>query len=206
MDTTTINTTTMSDSDSIFNSPTITNLPTTQLVGGYDPTNLFGITPQVTGGGEVNTSAVPALLNGMINTDSPNSFNVNVTELPIEPIGIPVYLSGIIQLLAIIILLSKNKTRQATILFGTIGIYMLTVHCTYAGKSDILNKGHFNGLCRNFSYMLVLLPLISVVFVMVDDFENAWKNIKYNSGKIQLQLPTFSINKNKKDDEEEVLS
>ena len=193
MDTTTINTTTMSDSDSIFNSPTIMNLPTTQLIGGSG-VNKTPLDP---------SNELPSLVN---NLNTPEPHQILAETVPVEPIGIPVYLSGIIQLLAVVILLSKNKTRQASILFFTIGIYMLTVHCTYSGKSNTLSKGQFNALCRNFSYLLVLLPLLSVIMVLVDDFENAWKNIKYNSGKIQLQLPTFTIKKNKKEEEEEVLS
>ena len=199
----------MSESDSIFNSPTITNLPTTQIIGGGDISKLANsaniddipLTP-------INISTTPIkpinVPSNLINESNPSDFHLLAKTVPIEPIGIPVYLSGIIQLLSVIILLSKNKTRQASIQFFSIGIYMLTVHCAYAGKSNTLSKGQFNSLCRNFSYLLVVFPLISVIMVLVDDFENAWKNIKYNAGKIHVQLPTFSINKNKNEEENEI--
>ena len=51
-------------------------------------------------------------------------------ELPIEveDIGMPVYLSGIIQLITVVILLSKKKMYSASISFFTIGIFLSCLH------------------------------------------------------------------------------
>ena len=191
MDTTTINTTTMSDSDSIFNSPTIMNLPSTQFIGGAATAT------------DKTLSTVVGNLTLKGNPTPPEGWNITPAPVPIEPIGMPVYLSGIIQLLTGIILLSKQKTRPAMLVFCTIGLYMLIVHCAYAGKSNMIKKSQLNSICRNLSYLMVLFPLIGVLFILIEDFENAFNNINYNPGKIKLQLPSFAIKKDEYEDDEE---
>jgi len=124
-------------------------------------------------------------------------------EVPIqiESIGMPVYLAGIIQLLSVVILLSKKKTYQASVSFFTIGIFMFTVHCVYAGKADKL--GQFNPLCRNFSYLLILFPLINIMLVLSSDYAKIWKNIIYNPGQLQIKLPHFQMNEQSTNDDDD---
>jgi len=124
-------------------------------------------------------------------------------ELPIEveDIGMPVYLAGIIQLITVVILLSKKKTYQASISFFTTGLFMFTVHCAFAGKSDKL--GQFNSICRNFSYLMILFPLINVILVLSTDYLKIWKTLKYAPGKLKLQLPHFKLNQEEEEEEEE---
>ena len=186
--TTTMSSSMMSESDSIFNSPTVSNLPTTQYMsGGGESLKLDEVPSEIT-----SKFVRPPTKDGEFVTYFKN------TTVELEPIGMPVYLAGIIQLLSVMILLSKKKTREASISFFTIGIYMLIVHCIYAGKAN--KWGQFDSLCRNLSYLMVLLPLINVILVLVDDFAAMWENIKYSPGKLKLQFPNFQIKK--KNDEE----
>lgn len=158
-------------------------------------------------GGAENAAGVPgdigqAAANVIRNNVEKNNFikpppgaKFATYELPfeIEDIGMPVYLSGIIQLITVVILLSKKKMYAASISFFTIGLFMFTVHCVYAGKAD--KMGQFGPLCRNFSYLMILFPLINVILVLSSDYLKIWKHLKYNPGKMRIQLPNFSLTK-----------
>ena len=189
--TTTISSSIMSDSDSIFNSPTVSNLPSTQyLLGGGETLKLDDVPSEIT-----SNFVRPPTKDGQFVTYFKN------TTVELESIGMPVYLAGIIQLLSVMILLSKKKTREASISFFTIGIYMLIVHCIYAGKAN--KWGQLDMLCRNLSYLMVLLPLINVILVLVDDFSDMWRTIKYSPGKLRLQFPNFQVKKKNTDYDDE---
>lgn len=143
--------------------------------------NLFG-------GGDNLSDSTPSG-----NTGLPPNAKFASYELPleIEDIGMPVYLSGIIQLITVVLLLSKQKVWPASIAFFTIGIYMFTVHCVFSGKADKL--GQFSGLCRNFSYLMILFPLINVMLVLSSDYLKIWNHLRYNPGKLKIQLPHFQM-------------
>lgn len=132
-----------------------------------------------------------------------NATSVTV-EVPVqvEDIGMPVYLAGIIQLLSVIILLSKKKTYQASVSFFTIGLFMFTVHCVYAGKTDKL--GQFSPLCRNFSYLLILFPLINIMLVLSSDYMKIWNNIIYNPGQLHIKFPHFQMNNQYIDESDDI--
>lgn len=157
----------------------------------------------ITGGAEdavgipanVGPAAAKAIRNNVQNNliKPPPGAKYATYELPfeIEDIGMPVYLSGIIQLITVVILLSKKKMYAASISFFTIGLFMFTVHCVYAGKAD--KMGQFGPLCRNFSYLMILFPLINVILVLSSDYLKIWKHLKYSPGKMRINLPHFKI-------------
>ena len=64
--------------------------------------------------------------------------------------------------------------------------------------------GHFGPLCRNFSYLMILFPLINVILVLSSDYLKIWKYLKYNPGKMRLQLPHFNLSKDFKEVEDDV--
>ena len=165
--------------------------------------SIFRTTEHLVGGADTNINladAVPSAVRRAPTTSVPENlvkppgakFATYELPLEIEDIGMPVYLSGIIQLITVVILLSKKKMYQASISFFTIGLFMFTVHCVYAGKADKL--GQFNPLCRNFSYLMILFPLINVILVLSSDYLKIWKYLKYSPGQMKVSLPHFKLN------------
>lgn len=146
-------------------------------------------------GGAVETAGMP----GLVKPGKPKFMTYEV-PIEVEDIGMPVYLAGIIQLITVVILLSKKKMYQASISFFTTGLFMFTVHCVFAGKADKL--GQFNAVCRNFSYLMILFPLINVILVLSSDYLKIWKHLKYLPGKLKVQLPHFEMNNTKTDQDE----
>ena len=211
MDTTTISNSSISESDSIFNSPTINNIPS-QLYnyggGNIESTSVDSVSNDISPVDipSVDTNINPVtteIVSDLVTQPLPGKPKYVTYENPIEmePIGIPVYLSGVVQLLSVMILLSKNKIREARITFFTIGLYMLIVHCSYSGKAHRLGK--LAGLCRSLSYLMVFIPLFNVMLVLVDDFSNMWESIKYSPGKLKLQLPNVEFEKIDDDDDKD---
>ena len=78
----------------------------------------------------------------------------------------PVYLSGIIQLITVVILLSRKNIQLQY--HSLPSAYLCSQCIVYTQESD--KMGQFGPLCRNFSYLMILFPLINVILVLSSDY------------------------------------
>ena len=89
--------------------------------------------------------------------------STNIQPIIIEPIGTPVYLSAITQLISMAFLIYHNQSYQASVSFFGFAFFVFTVHCVYSGKEGIPGRSPL--LCQSFSYLLILMPILNLLFL-----------------------------------------